>query len=274
MPVVAPVKTNYLYSVEYGSNTERWTNIAEDQSHDGETYRWLVGGVSHTSPRFSNDAQAAEIDLSVHESNPIAQLFTFGPPPFRIKLLIYEYDRVADTATPRYRGWIVRPSYDLDGSLTSFRCKSVWHFYERESFVDSLSALSRYSIYDPRSGVDIESLRTGITVDTFNDERDVITVTGISQLDDYFRGGLIIAPDRDMRMILKHVTVGSDKQLTLSAAFPRFTLDEGFTADIYPGDDLVYETWANKFAAQTNNGEKWGGWQYTPNVDPNVRGVI
>lgn len=274
MPVTTLVKTNYLYTVSYSSNVERWTNIAEDQFHDGETYHYLKGGIEHTPPTFSNDAQAAEVDFTVHESNPIAQLFTFGPPPYQIKLHIYEYNRDTDILTPHYRGWVIRPSYDLDGHEVSFHCKSVWHFYERESLTASLSPLSRYSIYDPRSGVDIESLRTGITVDTFNDERDVITVTGISQLDDYFSGGLIVAPDRDMRTILKHVTVGSDKQLTLSAPFPRFTLDEGFTADIYPGDDLVYETWANKFASQTNNGEKWGGWQYTPNVDPNVRGVI
>lgn len=268
MPVVAPTERNYLYRVEYGSNVERFTNVSEDQPFDDETYRYIP--IEHTSPTFSGNPQGAEIELKIYENNPLSNLFILGPPPYRIKLQIYEYDRIADTVRPEYRGWIVRPSFDLEGSLTGFRCKSVWHFFERESFTDSLSALSRYSIYDPRSGVDIEPLRTGITIDSLNDERDVLTVTGITQLDDYFRGGLIVAPDRDMRTIIKHV----GDELTLSAAFPRFTLDEGFTADIYPGDDLTYETWANKFAAETNNGEKWGGWQYTPNVDPNVRGVI
>lgn len=270
MPVTAPVQTNYLYRVEYASNVERWTNVAQDQVFDGEVYRLLEGGVAHTSPTFSGNPQDAEVELKVYDNNPLSNLFVLGPPPYRIKLRIYEYDRVADTVEARYRGWVVRPSYDLDGSITSFRCKSVWHFFERESLTDSLSALSRYSIYDPRSGVNIDALRTGITIDSLNDERDVLTVTGITQLDDFFRGGLIAAPDRDMRTIIKHV----GDTLTLSAAFPRFTLDEGFTADIYPGDDLTYETWANKFAAETNNGENWGGWQYTPNVDPAVRGVI
>ena len=272
MSVTDPVTTNYLYRIEYGSNVERWTNVGEDQVYNGEVYRFIA--VEHTSPRYSGEAQDAEIDLKVHEANPLTLLFSLGPPPFRIKLFIYEYDRDADTADLRYRGWIVRPSFDLDNSLVSVRCKSVWHFYERESFTDSLSALSRYSLYDPRAGVDIETLRTPIMVTALNDTRDVLTVTGISQEDDYFKGGLIAAPDRDMRTILKHETISGNKKLTISSAFPRFSLDTGFPADIYPGDDLLYETWANKFAAATNNGELHGGWPYMPNVDPEVRGVI
>lgn len=272
MPVTAPVKTNFLYRIEYASQVERWTNVAEDQPVDGESYRLMP--VEHTPPRFSNDPQGAEIDLTVHESNVLTQLFSLGPPPFRIKLLIYEYDRDTETATPHYRGWIVRPSLNLDNSVISFRCKTIWHFYERESFTDSLSALSRYSIFDERSGVDIEVLRTSITATAFSGLRDVITVTGIAEAPPYYRGGVIVAPDRDMRTVIEHEIVGADELLTLSSAFNRFTLDTGFTADLYPGDDLLHETWANKFAAATNNGEFHGGWPFMPNVDPEKRGVI
>ncbi len=268
MPITTPTQTNHLYRIEYGSNTALFTDIAENQSFDGETYRFIQ--VSHASPTYSADPQEAEIDLLIYENNPIANLFTLGPPPFPIKLHVYEYDRITETATPRYRGWIVRPSYRLRESIIGFRCKTVWHYYDRESLTDSLAALSRYSIYDPRAGVDVEQFRIGITIDTLNDQRDVLTVTGITELDGHFTGGIIVAPDRDMRTILQHV----GDELTLSAAFPRFTLDTGFTADIYPGDDLKYETWANKFAAATNNGEKHGGWPYMPNVDVEKRGVI
>jgi hypothetical protein len=267
MPVTLPVETNYIYRLEYGSNLELWTNVAENQSIDGEIYRHIP--IEHTAPTYSAEPQDAEIDLFIYDNNPLTTLFSLGPPAYPIKLRIYEYDRVADIAIPRYRGWVIRPSFDLKGSTVGFRCKTVWHYYERESFTDSLSALSRYSIYDPRSGVDIEQFRTGITVTALNDQRDVLTVTGITQPDDWFRGGLIIAPDRDMRTILSH-TGGT---LTLTSAFPQFTLDTGFTADIYPGDDLTYVTWANKFGSVTNNGEAFGGWPYMPNVDPAVRGV-
>jgi hypothetical protein len=272
MPVTTPTQTNYLYRLEYGSGLELYTNIASNQTHNNELYRFIP--INHTSPTYSAEPQESEIDLFIYELNPIATLFTFGPPPYPIKLHIYEYDRGTDTSTPRYRGWIIRPSFDLHGSTVGFRCKTVWHYFERESFTDSLSALSRYSIYDPRSGVDIEQFRVPITVDDFNDERDVLTVSGITQPDGWFRGGLIIAPDRDMRTILEHETVSGDKQLTITGAFSQFTLSEGFTADIYPGDDLTYGTWSVKFGAATNSGEKHGGWLFMPNVDPAVKGVI
>lgn len=272
MPVTTPTQTNFLYTVTYGSDVKRYTNVAEAQNYDGESYRLIP--ISHTTPKFSASPQESEIDLTVHENNEVADLFILGPPPFQVILRIFEYDREADIATPYWTGWIIRPSFNLTGSIIGFHCKTLWHFFERESFTDSLAALSRYSVYDPRAGVDIESLRVTITVDALNDQRDVLTVSGITEPDDWFRGGLIIAPDRDMRSILEHKTEGGLKKLYLSGAFPLFTLDEGFTADIYPGDDLTYDTWANKFGAQTSNGEKHGGWPFMPNSDPETRGVI
>lgn len=270
--MVDPVAANYLYRFETPSAVFNFTDVAESQDYNSETYSYIQ--INHTAPKFSEEPQDAEIDVTIHENNAIASLFVLGPPPYRTKLQIYEYDRDADTVTDYYRGWIVRPSFDLDNSLVSFHLKTSWLFFERESFTDSLSALSRYSIYDPRSGVDIEQFRTGITVTALNNERDVLTVTGITDIDGWFKGGLFKAPDQDMRTIIKHETVGGAKKLTLNAAFPRFTLDTGFTSDIYPGDDLTYETWANKFGSATNFGEAFGGWPFMPTKDPSVRGVI
>lgn len=271
--VTDPVELNFLYRFEIGDNVVmRFTDIAENQIYDGEEYAFIP--IDHTAPTFSGEAQDAEIDVMIHERNAVADLFTLGPPPYPVVIRILEYDRLTDTTEDYYKGWVIRPSFDLTGSVVGFRCKSLFHFFERESFTDSLSSLSRYSIFDPRSGVDIEAFRVTVTVDTFNDARDVITVTGITEADDWFTGGLIVAPDRDMRTILKHETVTGNKQLTLNGAFPEFTLATGFTADIYPGDDLQHGTWVVKFGAQTGAGRAFGGWPYTPNVDPAVRGVI
>lgn len=272
MPITDPIRPNFLYRFEAGSRVLAFTNVAEEQPYNGETYSFIQ--IHHTAPTFSGEPQESEIDVTIKEDNAVADLFSTGPPPYPIVLTILEYDRETGTVEYYYKGWIIRPSFDLTDSLVTFHCKTLWHFFERESFTDSLAALSRYSVYDPRSGVDIEAFRVGVTVTAFNDERDELTVTGISEIDGWFTGGLIIAPDRDMRTILKHETVGANRVLTLNAAFPEFTLATGFTADIYPGDDLLYSTWATKFDSVTNNGEAFGGWPYMPSVDPAVRGVI
>lgn len=255
----------FLYKFTAGSAVHRFAKIAHLQTFAGEIYE--PAQITHTSPTWSNEAQDAEIDVTIIESVELAEAL-ITPPPYPITLDIYEW--LGDTAAPYYRGWVVRCPFKLDQSVIVPHLKTVWHFYERESLTDSLSRLSRYSIYDPRSGADVSSLKQAVTVQTFNSERDVITVTGITQLDDYFSGGYIEAPNLDKRTILDH----TGNQLTLNGGFPRFTLDTGFPTDIYPGDDLLYSTWANKFAAFTNNGEAWGGWEYGPNVDPAVRGVL
>jgi len=270
--ITDPIKTNFLYRFDCGGNIRAFSSIAEIQPYNGEDY--LYAGISHTPPTFSEEPEDAEIDVSMKDTNTVAALWVLGPPAYPVIVDIFNYDRDADAATHDYHGWIVRPNFELDRSIVSFHCKTLWHFFERESMSDSLSALSRFSIYDPRSGIDLNTLRTGISVTALNDERDVLTVTGITQPDDWFKGGLIIAPDRDMRTILQHTTESGNKKLYLNAAFPQFTLDVGFTADIYPGDDLSYSQWSVKFDAQTNNGENHGGWPFMPNVDPAMRGVI
>lgn len=272
MALTTPSKTNFLYRFEAGSSIYRFTDVAEDQVWEGETYAFTE--ITHTAPTFSEEASDEEVGIDVSETNDVVRLFGDGAPPYPVKVRIYEYDRVTQVATPYYRGWVIRPGFSLDESTVTLYCKSIWHFFERESFVDSLAALSRYSVFDPRAGIDIEAFRVPIVVTALNDERDVLTVTGITEIDDYFTAGLIVAPDQDKRTILRHVTESGAKKLYLSSAFPRFTLAIGFSADIYPGDDLTYDTWANKFAAVTNNGEAFGGWTHMPNVDPEKRGVI
>lgn len=276
MTVGAPNKTNFLYRIQAGNNLHLFTNIAENQIYNGESYTYEL--VKHSTPRFSEDPQDAEIDFVVKATNPIAMLWVIAPPPYSIVVTILEYDRIADTATPYYEGWTFRPRFELEkrgeGFVARFRLKTLWHFFSRESLSSSLSILSRYAIYDPRSGVDWSALRTPVVATVFNNERDEITVTGITQADDFFTGGMIVSPDQDKRTILTHRTDAGNKKLLLNGAFSQFSLDVGFPADIYPGDDLQYVTWANKFAVETNFGEKWGGWRHTPNVDPATKGLL
>lgn len=273
MAVNGTRETCWLYRFSAGSVEHLLTNLPSGVTFDGEDYsgQWQV---THTAPTYSGRAEDAEVDITLHENSPLTDLFINGSPAYQIKVRIFELDLITLTATPYYRGWVVRAPFKLIGSIVGFHCKSAWHYLERQALTDSLGILSRYSIYDPRSGVDWSALGVGVTIDALNDARDVLTVSGITQLDNHFTGGFIAAPDGDKRTVLRHVTESGLKVLYLNAAFPQFTLALGFTATVYPGDDLAYSTWANKFAALTNNGEQFGGWPYTPNVDPAVKGVI
>lgn len=253
----------FLYNFTAGSATHRYVKVSHAQELDDESYTPIQ--ITHTVPTYSDEAQDAEIDVTLIESSELAETL-LTPPPYPIILRIYEL--LGPDITPYYLGWVVRCQFKLTESIFILHLKTLWHFYERESLTDSLGSLSRFSIYDERSGVDWSALGVAVTMGAPNDQRDVWTVSGVSLPDEY-RSGFIEAPNLDKRTILDF----TGDQMTLSSGFPLFTLDTGFPATIYPGDDLTYETWANKFSALTNNGANWGGWQYTPNVDPALRGV-
>lgn len=259
----------FLYHITAGSATYRFIHIDRALTHNLESYDPVQ--ITHSVPTWSDEPQDAEIDVRVKDSIDLSEVL-LTPPPYPIIVRIYEW--LGDSATDYYLGWVVRCRYKLTEPLIELHLKTLWHFFERESLTDSLSALSRYSIYDPRAGADISSLTQAVTAGTFNDQRDVLTVTGATQPVPYFRGGFIEAPNLDKRTVVEDELVGLDRQITLSGGFARSTLDTGFPATLYPGDDLLYSTWANKFSAQTNNGESWGGWEFTPTVDPMKRGVI
>lgn len=259
----------FLYHISAGSQTFRYVKVAHAQELDNESYTPVQ--ITHTLPTYSNEPQDAEIDVTIIQSDDVPESVEISellltPPPYPIIVTVHEL--LGDTITPYYRGWVVRCQFKLTQSIFVLHLKSFWHFYERESLTDSLSSLSRFSIYDPRSGVDWSTLGVAVTMGAPNDQRDVWTVSGVS-LPDNYRGGFIEAPNLDKRTILDF----TGDQMTLNGGFPRFTLDTGFPATIYPGDDLTYQTWANRFSSLTNNGANWGGWEYTPNVDPALRGV-
>lgn len=273
MSVNSPTKTNFLYRFELGNGRNYfYTNIASSQVYDGEEYLFVI--IEHTAPTYSEDDEDSEIDVTMksttsEESNPVSDLFLLSPPPYEVRLVILEYDRVAETAEPYYEGWIVRSPFDLEKKTVTFHLKTLWLFFERETFTDSLSALSRYSIFDPRSGVDVEALRETVTVTELNEFRDEMVVTGIGQADGWFDGGIFSTPDRDPRTILEHKTVAGDTEITITHPYPQALLDVGFTADVYPGDDLTFETWSVKFGVPV----AFGGWPYMPDRDPAVGGV-
>lgn len=270
--ITSPKETNFLFRFEAGSQVFTYAEGDTEIEVDNEVYERVQ--VDHSLPTFAEEPQQSEVDISIHEAAGLIDLFVNGPPPFPVKLMVYEYDHLLATATPWYRGWVVRSALQLDQSIASLHCKTVWLYFERESQSESVGALSRYSIYDPRSQVDTSALGENVTVTELNDERDRLTITGSIELDGWYDAGIIIAPNLDRRTILRDITESGDRHLYLNAAFPQFTLAAGFNAEILPGDDLTYATWTTKFDSVTNKGEKSGSWPYMPNVDPAKKGVL
>jgi hypothetical protein len=70
-----------------------------------------------------------------------------------------------------------------------------------------------------------------------------------------------------MRAVLKALTSGANKVLTLSRAFPSTSVQVSSQVEVFAGDDLTIEICSTTFGAATNGGEAHGGWQFSPNRD-------
>lgn len=104
MTVNAHAETNFLYVFETGSSTHRMADGSVDIVYQSETYTHRR--VRHQSPRFSAEPEDGEIDIVLHDTNPLTDLFLSGPPAYPIIANVYEYDRIANVANPYYRGCV------------------------------------------------------------------------------------------------------------------------------------------------------------------------
>src|SRR5689334_14190843 len=98
----------FLYNFSAGSATYRFAKVAHAQEFADEIYTPVQ--IRHTAPKFSEEAQDAEIDVTIIESNEIGELL-LTPPPYPIILTIYEV--LGEDVTPYYRGWVVRCQFKL-----------------------------------------------------------------------------------------------------------------------------------------------------------------
>jgi hypothetical protein len=95
-----------------------------------------------------------------------------------------------------------------------------------------------------------------------------LTVTGIVEIDGWYKGGTVQASNGDFRFIVEHI----GDVLTLDNPFPAETVADADTVDIFPGDDRRFSTCVNKFGDETGDGAAFGGNPIMPNVNPHQYG--
>jgi hypothetical protein len=273
----------FLYRFETPERVYKYANVAHAILYDGEEYTPLP--IEHTRPTFSSDFSEARVTVTIKQDFAVALNYISHPPPYETRLYIYEItEAVPDNLTNRYevssvepywKGKFVRTRWRDSFRKVEIHCKTLADVYfDKESNNESLNPLCRFfpGGADGRCPVNWEDFKETVTVSAIGTDtvEPLVTVTGIGQIDGWYTAGIIRAPDGDLRTINLHESGGI---LTLSAHFPASTLQVGDTVDLIAGDDLTFETCAVKFGSQTEQGAAHGGWQATPNRDPQASGV-
>jgi hypothetical protein len=266
----------YIYRFQDDLRSTLYSGVGHAISLNDEVY--VPVSISHSQPTFSSDPSQARITVRMRDDLSVALNYISHPPPYATYLTIYEVlateisgnSLIATEVDPHWRGQIVRIAWKDSFRAVEITCRTRQDIhFSRETNEESLNPLCRFHLGDGRCPVNIEDFKENATVEAVSADisEPTITVSGLSQLDDYYRAGMIRLADRDMRTVDLALTSGGNKVLTLSRAFPSTSVQVGDSVDIFAGDDLTQETCSVKFAAATDSGAAWGGWKLTPNRD-------
>lgn len=278
----------FLYSFETPDRAYRHTNVAHAVVYGGSTYTPLP--IEHTRPTFSSDFSEARVTVTIRQDFSVAINYISHPPPFETRLYIYEIteaipDNLTNTYTvsnvePYWKGKIIRPRWRENFTRVEIHCKTLADVYfDKESNNESLSPLCRFlGPNDDRCPVTWEDFKEiafveEISVDTVE---PIIKVSGLTFQPQFFKAGMVRAPDGDLRVVNAAALSATPGwyDLTLGSHFPASTLQVGEQVDVFLGDDLTFETCSVTYGSQTEQGAAQGGWQHTATRDPQKQGVL
>lgn len=272
----------FIYHFSNDALDRRYTNVAHTLVYEDNDYSYIE--IEHSRPTFSSEFSDAQIVVSLKQDQSVALDYISHPPPYETRLRIWEVTETAEivgtntlevvSVEPYWKGKIIRPRWRDSFRRVEILCKTLADVYfDKESNNESLHPLCRFfpGGADDRCPVDWEDFKETVTVSDISVDtvEPQVTVTGIGQADGWYDAGIIRAPNGDLRTINLHAS----GVLTLSSHFPASTLQIGDSVDLIAGDDLTFETCTVKFGSQTNTGEAWGGWKWTPTRDPQKVGV-
>lgn len=259
------LKPRYLYKFVNGDLSFFYTNVGTDQSFGDDVYL-SDQVISHTSPERTQDVSKADVTITVPFDCPVLDLHSPFPAPKDTDVTIYKFYEGLTEPTQCFRGKVLRPRYNK--SFAQILCQTKLSSLDKEGLPETHANLCTKFLGDGRCPVNLENFRQGITVADI--DRSVYTVTGITQIDTWFRGGTIVAANGDVRYIVDH----TGDVLTLDNPFPPETLAELDDADIYPGCDRAFATCVTKYGDETGDGAAHGGVTFIPNVNPHEQGRV
>lgn len=269
----------YLYLFEDAASQYPFTNVAHPLTYNGVEYAAQQGeqgvGISHTAPTFSADPSQARITVRLRDSLDVAINYISHPPPYKTDLTIWEVRALSGLdvteVAPHWAGQIVRVAWRDNFTSADITCRTRWDIHSaKETMVEGLAPLCRFHLGDGRCPVNIENFKETATVTALSDDisEPTITVDSLVQVTDtYYKAGMIRVGNGDMRTVDKCETVGGDRVLTLSRAFPSTSVQIGDAVEVFAGDDLTLEVCTVVFGAETDSGAAHGGWKLTPNRD-------
>lgn len=263
--------------------THRWTNqpltltaTIDSVEHDFQHPR---GGIAiGNEPTESPDAARSGIEILVSPLNPIIRAHRSFPPPGNTDLTIYRQNELDGEVFQVWKGVVIETpivhEVSETGESRSFgiiRCQHIAELISgSEGLTEKWAPACPFMTYHFPCPAQINNHTTEVTVTDIDTENFTVEVSGITQIDQWFRSGVFQSPNGDMRFILDH----TGDVLTLLQNFSSTTLKVGDNATLIDGDDHLYQTCRDKFGTETGNGAAFGGNHLQANRNPHEVGRL
>ncbi len=196
------------------------------------------------------------------------------PYPSRIGLAVYRTHRddPDSEVLPIWNGLLTGAK--IANNEAEMQCETLLSLMARRGLEDKWQHPCNFFLYKQNGGrcpVDKALHRRIATVTAISG--NTVTVSGLGAfVNGWFAAGLAETADSDARDILGWVQ--STGILTLTAAFPLTTLQLGSTFNVFDGCQHRYvEDCVIKYGSETDNGDGYGGYPYTPLSNAWVTGL-
>ena len=215
---------------------------------------WLSANVSHSEISMTGEVARDALTLTFPVTHEFAGQFVGYPPEYLTSFTLYRGHRGGAEFRVLWKGRVLRGEYK--GASVELECESVFTSLQRPGLRALYQRPCRHAVYKGGCRLSFNDWDTPVDVVTVSGVS--VSVTGITEPDGYFTGGMIQAATGELRMIVYH----AGGLLTLARPMP--SLAAGDAVKIFPGCDRQAATCSAKFSNIIN----CGGFRWIPQKNP------
>ncbi len=243
-----PVELFYFFS---GNNFKRYyTSSDKDLVYNGVTYTAIP--IRRSNILNTDDLSRSPVNIELEVSDHLIQGFITAVYGKSVNVIVY---RKHDAHVAVFwQGRVI--TSNISGNICTLNCESILTAIKRTGLKEKFQISCRHVLYSDECRVNQNNYLTNLIVTEVND--NVITVTGITQSDNYFKDGFVVFDNYQYRGIIRNTST----VITLDLMIPK--LEIGDTLKCYPGCNYLRSTCEDKF----NNDINYGGFPWIPSKNP------
>lgn len=253
-----------LYRFSEQASAKIWTFTSGNQAINydaGEgVEKYVPASISRTDAEVKNEIAKANLDVTISLNNEVGLRWLADNGEKIVSLTIFEREKNGTVNVV----WKGRLSSIVPGmNEITLKMESIFTSMRRPGLRARYQRSCRHPLYGRGCRLDPEDFAIAGTV-TATTKKTFTIAAADAQVDGYFVGGMLRAPDGALSYIIAHVGSAVTVQRFSFSLQQAVEAGDDFDVTLYPGCDHSNATCNAKFA----NGLNYGGFDYIPSKNP------